>query len=123
MKVLKSLGHQGDTQWHQISEIPTTAKKVQKKFIAESERSGSFHGLFGNYDMYETSDGDILIDVKEECTLNHSLKREIENINMDYPVELPKKDHRMSVIPQGKYLVTIQQRFDPLTAHWVNTKD
>jgi len=41
MKILKSTGHQGDTQWFSIDKIPESAKKVEKQFIAASERSGS----------------------------------------------------------------------------------
>lgn len=123
MKVLESLGHQGDTQWHKIDKISSKAKKVDKKFIAESERSGSFHGLFGNYEMFEDNEGNVMVDVKEECTLNHSLRENIESINMDSPVVLPKKDHRLSIIPSGKYLVTIQQRFNPLSKHLERVRD
>jgi len=106
-------GHQGDTQWFQINNIPNNAKKVEKKFIAESERSGSFHALFGEYQMYESNDG-FYIDAKEDCILNHSLKQELEEINMDIATKLPKKDHRESIIPKGIYFVGIQNRFDPM---------
>ncbi len=65
--------HQGDTQWFEITGIPSNAKKIEKQFVAASERSGSFHALFGNYDMYELEDG-FVIDAKEDCIINHSLK-------------------------------------------------
>jgi len=114
MKIKNQFGHQGDTQWFQIDQIPGNAKKIEKQFIAESERSGSFHALFGNYDMYEIEGGYVL-DVKDECVLNHSLKSELSKIKgMDEVEVLPKKDHRHSVIPKGKYVVGIQNRFDPL---------
>ncbi len=114
MKIKKQFGHQGDTQWFLIDEIPKNSKKVEKQFIAASERSGSFHALFGNYDMYQTVDG-FLLDVKDECVLNHSLQKELEKVNGLSDVKiLPKKDHRHSIIPKGKYFVGIQNRFDPL---------
>lgn len=115
MKITQQFGHQGDTQWFTIDEIPKEAKKVEKQFIAASERSGSFHALFGNYDIYELDDV-FVIDAKEECILNHSLEKELEKINnnLDDAKILPKKDHRHSVIPKGKYIVGIQNRFDPL---------
>lgn len=114
MKVIKQVGHQGDTQFFAIVEIPATAKKVEKQFIAASERSGSFHALFGNYDMYEVEEGFVL-DVKDDCVLNHSLKQELDKINgMDEVKILPKKDHRHSVITPGIYVVGIQNRFDPM---------
>lgn len=115
MKIEKQIGHQGDTLWFAISEIPCNAKKVQKQFIAASERSGSFHALFGNYDMYETEEG-FIIDAKEECILNHSLGTILKdaNISLDDAKVLEKKDHRHSVIAPGKYVVGIQNRFDPM---------
>lgn len=113
MKNLKQVGHQGDVQWFSVDEIPANAKKVEKQFIAASERSGSFHALFGDYDMYETNDG-FIVDVKEECVLNHSLATELKGITMDETKVLPKKDHRHSMIPKGIYAVGIQTRFDPM---------
>lgn len=115
MKIIKAVGHQGDTQWFEINSIPKRAKKVEKQFIAASERSGSFHALFGNYDMYALEDGSFVIDAKDECVLNHSLQRELDSVNgMDEVKILPKKDHRHSIIKPGKYVVGIQNRFDPL---------
>lgn len=107
--------HQGDTQWFEINSIPSTAKKVQKQFIAASERSGSFHALFGNYDMYQVEDG-FIIDAKEDCILNHSLQSILKDtgVSLDEAKVLEKKDHRHSVIPKGIHFVGIQQRFDPL---------
>ena len=105
--------HQGDTQWFSIDEIPSNCKKLEKQFIAASERSGSFHALFGEYDMYEHQSG-FVIDVKEECILNHSLKQFLDMEGMNTVKILPKKDHRHSVVPKGIYFVGIQQRFDPL---------
>ena len=112
---MKQIGHQGDTQWYQLDKLPEGIKKVEKKFIAASERSGSFHALFGSYDMYELENIEgFFIEVHNECILNHSLQKELQGINMDMPVELPKKDHRKSTINPGLYFVGIQNRFDPL---------
>jgi hypothetical protein len=115
MKITKQIGHQGDTQWFSIDKIPSNAKKVEKQFIAASERSGSFHALFGNYDMYENENG-FIVDVKEDCILNHSLKEHLVGKSLNDLVELPKKDHRHSIVKKGKYFVGIQQRFDPMSA-------
>lgn len=115
LNITGQTGHQGDTQWFSIEAIPTSAKQVEKQFIAASERSGSFHALFGNYDMYEV-DGGHCIDVQDDCILNHSLQQHLAGKSMDDLVELPKKDHRSSIVKRGKYFVGIQQRFDPLSA-------
>ena len=111
---IKQLGHQGDTQWFQLDSIPENAKKIEKKFIAASERSGSFHALFGNYDMYEVEDG-FVIEAHEDCILNHSLQKELTDINMDIAIDLPRKDHRKSILKKGTIaFVGIQNRFDPM---------
>ena len=106
---------QGDTQWFGIKEIPSNAKKVEKQFIAASERSGSFHALFGDYDMYEVEDG-FVIDAKEECILNHSLQDVLKGsgVSLDEAKVIEKKDHRHTLLPKGIHFVGIQNRFDPL---------
>jgi hypothetical protein len=108
--------HQGDTQWFELETLPSNLKKVNKQFIAASERSGSFHALFGDYEQYEVDNG-FVIDVKEECVLNHSLKEHLtkEGNDLNKSKILPKKDHRHTVLPKGIYFVGIQQRFDPLS--------
>lgn len=113
MKIIKQVAHQGDVQLFTIDAIPSNAVKMNKQFIAESERSGSLHGLFGNYDQYEV-EGGFVLDVKEECILNHSLKEHLKDITMDQVKVLPKKDHRHTIIAPGIYFIGIQQRFDPL---------
>lgn len=115
MEVKDQFAHQGDTMFFVIGMIPKDAKKVEKQYIAASERSGSFHALFGDYDMYEVKDG-FVIDAKEECILNHSLEAELKGsgISMNEAKVLAKKDHRHTVLPKGIYAVGIQQRFDPL---------
>ena len=105
--------HQGDTEWFEIKSLPKDAVKIEKQFIAASERSGSFHALFGDYDMYQVSDG-FVIDVKKKCILNHSLKQYLDMTGMDTKTVLPKKDHRHSTVRKGMYFVGIQRRFDPL---------
>lgn len=108
--------HQGDVQFFQLKELPGDVKKVEKQFIAASERSGSFHALFGNYDIYEFPEGGFIVDVHDECVLNHSLQSELlgTKVSMDTAVITPKKDHRHTMVPPGKYYVDIQTRFDPL---------
>lgn len=118
-KELKFTGvnyHQGDSQFFRIDGLPKNLKKIEKRYIAASERSGSFHALFGNYDMFETEDGGTIVDVKEDCILNHSLKSILDQagITMDIAQIIEKKDHRHTVIPKGVYFVSTQQRFDPL---------
>ncbi len=124
MKFKNNNFHQGDCQFFEIEELQTNAKKIEKRFIAASERSGSFHALFGNYDMYEVDNGNV-IDCKEECILNHSLKSLLEGtgVSLDEAKIIEKKDHRHTVISKGIYFVGIQNRFDPLSAKKEKVKD
>lgn len=116
--------HQGDCQFFELKSIPSNAKKIEKQFIAASERSGSFHALFGNYDLYELEDG-FVIDAKEDCIVNHSLKEILEGtgVTLDEAKVLPKKDHRHSTLSKGIHFVGIQQRFDPLAGIKKRVKD
>jgi hypothetical protein len=115
---------QGDTQMFGIDNLPNGLKPIQKQYIAASERSGSFHALFGDYDMFE-ADGGFVIDCKDECILNHSLKSQLEEcgVTLDEAKVIEKKDHRHTVIPKGIYYVGIQQRFNPLSAMKERVRD
>lgn len=114
---MKQFAHQGDVQIFSVCEIPKDAKKVEKQFIAASERSGSFHALFGNYDMYEV-EGGFLVECHEDCVLNHSLESILKQngISLNEAKVLEKKDHRHTTLPKGKYIFGIQNRFDPMEA-------
>lgn len=115
---------QGDTQWFELSELPKGLKKVEKRFIAASEKSGSFHALFGKYDMYEVKDEGFIIDAKEDCIINHSLQSTLENQkSLDEAKILTKKDHRHSVLAKGIHFVGIQLKFDPLSGLKEKVKD
>jgi len=117
---IAQFGHQGDTQFYRIVEgvVPQQARKSpQKKYIAESEQSGSRHAVCGNYDFYDVEvDGStaMILDVKEDCVINHCLREHLTEFSLDRAEVLPKKDHEPSTLPVGVYLVGIHERFDPL---------
>ena len=117
---VEQTGHQGDTQFFRIVEgkVPKSAvRSSHKKYIAESEQSGSRHAVCGNYDFYDVEvDGQMamVLDVKEQCVINHCLKEHLTEFSLDRPEVLPKKDHDPSPLPTGVYLVGIHERFDPL---------
>lgn len=115
MKFTGKAQHQGDVQFFEIDSIPSKAKKIEKQFLAASERSGSFHALFGNYDLYQIDDG-FVVDAKEDCIINHSLESILKGtgVSLSEQKVLEKKDHRHSVLPKGIHFVGIQNRFDPL---------
>jgi len=114
MKINKQIGHQGDTQWYSISEIPTNAKKMNKQFIAVSEKTGNVHALSGNYEMYEYEDG-FVVSATEDCMLNHTRANELNEKTWSNPEILPERDHKPSIIKRGLYFVGIQRKFNPLS--------
>lgn len=122
MKILKQVGHQGDVQFFSIDKMPENVKKINKQFIAASEKTGHVHALSGKYDMYEYDDG-FIIDVKEESILNHTDKNILFGENWNDPKVLPSKDHNPSTIKKGLYYVGIQRRFNPLEKTMERVRD
>ena len=107
---------QGDCQFFNIDKLPFNLKKIEKQFIAASERSGSFHAAFGDYELLQDEEtGNMFIDAKGEIIINHSLKSDLEGISFDEAKILNKKDHRHTILPKGVYFVGIQNRIDPLS--------
>jgi hypothetical protein len=122
MKILNQVGHQGDTQWFSIDRLPEGLKKIDKQFIAASEKSGNVHALTGKYEMYEHEDG-FVIDVLEDSMLNHTMISELNSKTWNTPQVLPERDHKPSVIKKGVYFVGIQRRFNPLGKFMEKVKD
>ena len=120
--ITKQVGHQGDTQWYEITKIPEDAKKIKKQFLAASEKTGHVHALSGNYELYEVNDG-FIVNVKEDSILNHTEKSVLNENNWNKPVILPSKDHNPSVIKKGLYYVGIQRKFNPLEKHFEKVRD
>ncbi len=122
MKIISQVGHQGDTQWYKIDAVPETAVRVEKQFIAKSERTGNVHALSGKYEMYEYENGHV-IDIQEDCVLNHTAINLLNGETWNNPVVLPKRDHNPSIIKKGVYYVGIQRRFNPLSKAMEKVKD
>lgn len=129
MKIVKQFGHQGDTQWFEIDQVPADAKKIEKQFIAASERTGSVHALCGDYDLYQVEDG-FVVKTNEECVLNHTLIENLQRelggvgVSMSNPKVLPPKDHRHSVLPKGRaFFVGIHRKADPINASYKKVVD
>ena len=122
MKIKEQIGHQGDTQWFTIDAIPSTAKKINKQFIAASEKSGNVHALSGKYDMYEHEDG-FIVDVLEDSVLNHTGIDELNPRSWNEPMVLPDRDHKPSFIQKGLYFIGIQRKFNPLGKFMEKVKD
>ena len=111
-------GHQGDIQFFSIDCIPANAKKIDKTFIAKSERSGHSHTLCGEYDMYEVENG-YVIEIKDnEAVLNHVAYNLLTEEIKRTPKALPKADHEPTFIKKGIYFFGIQKRKKHFSKIW-----
>jgi|SRR5208337_4311562 len=115
--------HQGDVQIFSIESIPEEAKKVEKTFIAKSEKSGHCHALCGDYDLYELEDSFIVKVGTDGCTLNHT---KLENLTSEYwnknqVTEIA--DHKPTILEKGLYFFGIQKRKKHFSKLWEKVKD
>ncbi len=104
--------HQGDVQIFSISEVPSSAKKIEKTFIAKSEKSGHAHAMCGDYELFELQEqeGFIIKVGSDGCTLNHTGYQNLTPEYWDKNQALPVADHKPTVLSQGVYFVGIQKR-------------
>ena len=101
---------QGDTQWFGITDIPPTAKKIAKTFIAKSERTGHAHALCGDYEMFELDEGFIVKVGTDGCTLNHTGYQNLTPEYWNKNQTLQIADHKPTFFKEGVYFVGIQRR-------------
>lgn len=129
MKTIKFNGvfnsQQGDVQVFSIDAIPSTAKKIEKTFIAKSEKSGHAHALCGDYELFELPDGrgHIIKVGTDGCTLNHTGYENLTPEYWDKNKALPVADHNPSVFKQGVYYIGIQQRKKHFSKVWEKVID
>ena len=105
--------HQGDVQIFGITEVPATAKKVAKSFIAKSEKSGHAHALCGDYEMYEVENGHVIEVGTDGATLNHTGVQNLTPEYWDKNEVTPIADHKPTILAKGVYFVGIQRKADP----------
>jgi hypothetical protein len=116
--------HQGDVQFHSISNLPAGTKKIEKTFFAKSEKSGHAHALCGDYDLFETENGSRFIVVGTDgATLNHTGYKNLIPEYWDRNEVLPVADHKPTILPAGIYHVGIQRRVNPFKSVWEKIKD
>ncbi len=117
--------HQGDVQIFSIDGIPADAKKIDKTFIAKSEKSGHAHALCGDYELFETADktGHFIKVGTDGCTLNHTSYKNLTAEYWDKNVALSVADHKPSVFTEGTYFIGIQKRKKHFSKVWEKVKD
>jgi len=117
--------HQGDTQWFELDALPEGVTRVEKQFIAKSERSGHAHALCGDYEMFtkEGVDGFFIKVGTDGCTLNHTGYANLTPEYWDRNAQLPVADHKPTVFKQGTYFVGIQRRKKHFSKTWEEVKD
>lgn len=118
-------GHQGDVQIFSINGIPSDARKIEKTFIAKSEKSGHAHALCGDYELYELPDnrGHVIKVGTDGATLNHTGYSNLTPEYWDRNKILPKADHKHTSLAPGTYFVGIQKRKKHFSKVWEKVKD
>ena len=117
--------HQGDVQLFSIANIPQTAKKISKTFIAKSEKSGHCHAMCGDYSLYELeNDNGFVIEVGSDgCTLNHTKLQNLTSEYWDKNTITEIADHKPTFIQKGLYFIGIQKRKKHFSKLWEKVKD
>lgn len=118
-------GHQGDVQIFSLNEIPKEAKKIEKTFIAKSEKSGHAHALCGDYEIYELPEqkGHIIKVGSDGCTLNHTGYANLTPEYWDKNKVMPVADHKPTMLKQGTYFIGIQKRKKHFSKVWEKVRD
>jgi hypothetical protein len=118
--------HQGDTQWFELKNLPEGVKKIEKDYIAKSEKSGHAHGLCGDYEMFTMDgfNGHFIAVGSDGATLNHAAYEALNKQTMNKNVTLPRADHNaISLEPNKVYFVGIQRRKEHFQDAWTQVKD
>lgn len=125
LKFTGSNSHHGDVQLFEVESIPSTAKKVEKKLIAKSERSGHCHVLCGDYDMFETDKGETFVVVGTDgCTLNHTRYETLTPQLMSKNQATKIADHKPNFYKAGtKLFLGIQKRKKHFSKVWEKVQD
>lgn len=117
--------HQGDCQFFSIDGLPKEAKKIEKTFIAKSEKSGHAHALCGDYELYELpkDQGHVIVVGTDGCTLNHTGYQNLTKEYWDKNQVMPVADHQPTVFSPGIYYVGIQKRKKHFSKVWEKVED
>ncbi len=104
--------HQGDTQWFELNSLPEDATKIEKQFVAKSEKTGHAHALCGDYEMFNVKNTEgFFVKVGEGgATLNHTAQSNLTPEYWDTNKELEIADHKPTRFKKGIYYVGIQKR-------------
>jgi hypothetical protein len=118
--------HHGDVQLFGIKELPNGVKKIDKKFIAASEKSGHVHVLCGDYEMYEKEgvDGIFVVVGSDGCTLNHTGIQQLTTEIMSQNNITKIADHKPNFYKAGTTMfIGIQKRKKHFSKVWEKVKD
>ncbi len=111
----KDFVHVGDVQ-HIESELPSTAKKIEKKTVAYGEKSGHQHNITGDYEMFEDEKTkDIYVKIGAGGAWSQHVHESIwKASNFDTLEQLQKADHKPArLLPNKIYRIGIHQAYDP----------
>lgn len=116
-------GHQGDCQIFSVKKIPENAKKIEKTFIAKSEKSGHTHAMCGDYELFEVTGGHVVNVGTAGCILNHTMLSNLTPEYWDKNEKTPVADHKPTTLKKGVYYIGIQRRKKHFSRIWEKVKD
>ena len=85
----------GDLVIYQINKIPETARQLSTNIIAEGEKTGHNHELYGSHQIFETPEKKKFIKAKVDIFLKHP-------------------EHNTLKISKGDYIIYHEREFDIL---------
>lgn len=115
--------HQGDVQIFSIKSVPHNSKKIEKTFIAKSEKSGHAHALCGDYDIYTVDGGHVIEVGTDGATLNHTGYQNLTKEYWDKNQIMPVADHKPTILGKGTYFIGIQKRKKHFSSVWEKVID
>lgn len=125
MKFTSENYHQGDVQFFKVDSLPKQSNKIDKTFIAKSEKSGHAHALCGDYEMFEQEgvDGFFIRVGTDGAVLNHTGYNNLTPEYWNTKKVLPVADHKPTMFSEGIYFVGIQKRKKHFSKVWEKVQD
>lgn len=95
----------GDLVIYQINKIPETARQLSTNIIAEGEKTGHNHELYGSHQIFETWSGGIgMLGTPKK---NMYIKAKLD-------IFLKHPEHNTLKISKGDYIIFHEREFDIL---------
>lgn len=107
MTVMEYMTFQGDVDIRGISEIPKSAKLLDKKTVMYGEKTGHHHTFNGQVLVFEPTEND-MVNVRGEDV---KVQKYVQVLK---PAILEHQEHAPQKIPEGNYVILQEREWDVL---------